>query len=163
MNNQVEAIDSIIEDEDMLIESHRESLTCKEYNPDNLINYKLIDKILTELNGKVHTRPFTFDKRGSKFFKFKMKINYHLVHVNVETAKTLIYILIKEYGWKRVDLTYSQTSKDLDLEIYEYFDQDICTDEYYINRYIFSESMDTFRLKYISFEIHYIDKIKRGA
>lgn len=148
MNNQIEPIDSDVSDEVTLLNNWREGLTCKEYTIDNLVNYKLLDKIFAELNEKISKRPFILDKRGSKYFKFNFTIKYNLVHLNIETAKVLINILIKEYGWKKVDLAYSQTTKKLEMSLYQYFDIDLFVEEDNFNKFIFSDGFDAFRLKY---------------
>lgn len=148
MTNVIEEIDSSITDEETLLNAWREGLTCREYKTDHLINYKLLDKIFNELKEKVNTRPFILDKRGSRYFKFNFTVKYNLVHLNIETAKVLINILIKECGWKKIDLSYSQTTKKLEMVLYQYFDIDLFVEEDKVNKFIFSEGHDTFRLKY---------------
>ena len=150
MSNKPDVIDSTINDEKSLIDKWRSTLSCKGYNSDSLINYRLLDKILFYLHSKLDVRPFIKDKRGSKYFNCKMENKYHLVHLNIETAKVLINVLIFHFNWKRVEITYSQTTKLIEMDIYEYFDKDLLPDDIKTDKFVFTESNDTFRLRYIS-------------
>lgn len=149
LDNKPDVIDSTINDLESLVNKHKNALTNKEYETSKLINYRLMDKIFIEISSSQQKRPFIVDKRGSKYFNFKMENTFHLVHLNIETAKKLIEILIENYGWKRVDITYSQTTKIIEMDIYQHYDKDLLSDDLKINKYMFTESSDTFRLRFI--------------
>lgn len=149
LDNKPATIDSTINDLESLINKHKAALTNKEYETSNLINYRLMDKIFIEISSSQQKRPFIVDKRGSKYFNFKMENKFHLVHLNIETAKKLIEILIENYGWKRVDIFYSQTTKIIEMDIYQYYDKDLLPDDLKVNKYMFTESSDTFRLRFV--------------